>query len=48
MRASRKANFSKEVGLTTYCMKIGSLLEYATVIWEGLPEANVHTVNTGL
>ena len=38
LRASRKANLPKEVGLTTYCTKIRSLLEYAAPIWGGLPD----------
>jgi hypothetical protein len=37
VRACRKANLPRNIGLTNYCTKIGPILEYGAPIWAGLP-----------
>ena len=37
VRACRKANLPRNIGLTTYCTKIRLILEYAAPILAGLP-----------
>jgi hypothetical protein len=37
VRACRKANLPRNIGLTTYYTKIRPILEYAAPIWAGLP-----------
>ena len=36
-RQCRKEHLPKEVGLATYCTKIRPLLEYAGLVWGGIP-----------
>ena len=38
MRKCRKANLPTEIGITIYCTRIRTLLEYASLVWGGLPK----------
>ena len=38
MRKFGKANLPAEIGITTYCTRKGTLLEYASLVWGGLPK----------
>ena len=38
MREYRKANLPTEIGITIYCTQIHPLLEFASLVWGGLPK----------
>ena len=38
LRKCRKANLPTEIGITIYCTRIRTLLEYASLVWGSLPK----------